>query len=62
MICFCFSGSGSYDAVILPPGEKFNRNFFIDEVSERYHEDRSETREKNRLYDMFCRLATLVHI
>jgi hypothetical protein len=48
-----FRGS---EAVMLPPGERFNRDFFIDEVFERYDEDRSETRNKNRSY------GTVVHI
>jgi hypothetical protein len=32
--------------VILPPGEKFNRDFFIDEVLERYDEYRNEMRKE----------------
>jgi uncharacterized protein (UPF0332 family) len=50
MIRICFSKSRSYDVVILPLGERFNRDFFIDEVLERYDEHRSETRKKNRSY------------
>jgi hypothetical protein len=38
LIWICFSRFGSYDVGMLPPGEKFNRDFFIDEVSERYDE------------------------
>jgi hypothetical protein len=33
-----FSRYESYDAVMLPPGETFDRDFLIDEVSERYDE------------------------
>jgi hypothetical protein len=45
MIWICFSQSGSHDAVILPPGERFNRVFVIEEVLERCDERRSK-REK----------------
>jgi hypothetical protein len=36
MIWICFSKSGSSDVVMLPPGERFNRDFLIDEGSERH--------------------------
>jgi hypothetical protein len=32
---------------MLPPGERFSRDFLIDEVLERYDENRSETRKEN---------------
>jgi hypothetical protein len=38
MISICFSRSGSYDVVMLSHGERFNRDFFIDEVLKRYDE------------------------
>jgi hypothetical protein len=38
MIWICFSTSVSYDVVMLPPGERFNRDFFLDELFERYDE------------------------
>jgi hypothetical protein len=47
-----FSRSGSYNVVMLPPGEIFNRDFVIDEMLERCDEHQSETR-KNRIYDTF---------
>jgi hypothetical protein len=31
---------------MFPPGERFNRDFFIDEILERYDEYRSETRKR----------------
>jgi hypothetical protein len=38
MIWICFSKSGSCDVVMLRPGERFIRDFFIDEVLECYDE------------------------
>jgi hypothetical protein len=46
MILICFSKSGSYDVMMLPPGKRFDRDFFIDEVLERYDEHRSEMRKE----------------
>jgi hypothetical protein len=41
---------------MLPPGDRFNRDFFINEFFERYDKHRSETRTQNRSY------RTLLHI
>jgi hypothetical protein len=57
MIWICFSTSGSYDLVMLPLGETFNRDFFIHGVLERYDEHRSETRKAKRFGGTFCRFA-----
>jgi hypothetical protein len=42
--------------MILPSGERFNQDFFINEVFERYDKHRSEPRAQNRSY------RTLLHI
>jgi hypothetical protein len=34
----CFSRYGSHDMAILPPVERFNWNFSLDEALERYEE------------------------
>jgi hypothetical protein len=62
MIWICFPSPGSYDMVMLPHGEKFNRGFLIDEVLERYDEHRIETRETNQSYSTFCILTRPVLI
>jgi hypothetical protein len=49
-----FSRYESYDAVMLPPGERFNWDFFLEEVLERYDKHLSETRKMNRTDGTFC--------
>jgi hypothetical protein len=47
MIWIYFSKSGSSDLAIFTHGERLNRKFVIDEVSERYDEHQSAMRKKN---------------
>jgi hypothetical protein len=54
MIWICFSTSINYGVVMLPSGERFNRDFFLDELFERYDEHQSETRRMNWTYDTFA--------
>jgi hypothetical protein len=44
---------------MLPPGERFNRDFILDEVLERYDEHRSETRKKKRSYGIFSHIENV---
>jgi hypothetical protein len=48
MILICFSKPGSYDMIMLPPGNKFSQDFFffINETLERYDEHRNERRNR----------------
>jgi hypothetical protein len=43
--------------VMLPPGERFSWDFFIDELLERSDEHRSETRKTNRSYGTFLHVG-----
>jgi hypothetical protein len=58
MIWICFPRSRSYHAGMLPPGERSNRNFFLDEAFERHDEHRSETIKQNSSYGIFLHIVS----
>jgi hypothetical protein len=62
VIWICFWTSGRHVVVILLPGEKFDRDFFIDEVLARCDEHPCERRKIRDQMALFCRLTKTICI